>query len=393
MVALVCLVLQGCATWQPPPNPAEQPWRDRAVTQTSQDVTLKAAVLSADECIQLFGDDLNARGIQSVWVEVINGSANSLWLLQSGTDPDYYSPLEVAWPLHGKFAREANARIDDYFNSFAFENPILPGASRSGILFTNPQTLTKLLNVDLLGNRTLVPFTLFLRVPEAWGAREVEDTVSRFNTAVAVDYQDPDAFRAALESLPCYATSAVGGAVGEPLNVVLVGRFEDIASALIRRNYRRNIHELDRHQLVFGAPPDFVLRKTGQGGVPANWLRIWLAPLRFQGRPVVLVQAGRPLGGRFQDPKQAAPKLHPDVDEVRNLLIQDMMYSGGLAQLGFVGGGQQPLEPSLPTAHFRTDGVRAVLVLSIRPRSMSEVDFLDWLPVLQQREAAAAAEE
>jgi hypothetical protein len=396
MVAVICFVylpLQGCATWQPPPTFEGHAWRERAATQSTQNVTIKAAVLSADECIQLFGDDLNARGIQSVWVEVINRSAQPLWLLQSGSDPDYFSPLEVAWPLHQPLSRDANARIDGYFNSFAFENPVPPGAGRSGILFTNPQVTPKVFNVDLLGHRSLIPFTLFLRVPDAGEAQGYEQMVMRLNRAETVDYQDLDTFRAALESLPCCATSATGDSTGDPLNVVLVGRFEDIASAMVRRSYRRNVRDADFRQRLFGAPPHFVLRKSGQGGTPANWLRLWVAPLRFQGRPVLLAQAGRPVGGRFRDSAQPETDLHPDPDEARNLLIQDMMYSGGLDQLGFVGGGNQSVERAATTAHFHTDGVRAVLMLSARPLSLSEVTFLEWLPLLQQREADAAAQE
>ena len=51
-----------------------------------------------------------------------------------------------------------------------------------------------------------------------------------------------------------------------------------------------------------------------------------------------LVQAGRPVGGRFADAEGKDLVLHPDVDEASDLFIQDLLYSGGLAQLGFVAG-------------------------------------------------------
>jgi hypothetical protein len=46
--------------------------------------------------------------------------------------------------------------------------------ARAGILFTNPEHLTKLLNLDLFGRRTLIPFTLFVdgfrsRNVRGWG--------------------------------------------------------------------------------------------------------------------------------------------------------------------------------------------------------------------------------
>lgn len=350
---------------------------------------MNAAILSVEESQRLFGEDLNGRGIQAVWVEIINRSEQTLWLLKSGTDPDYFSPLEVAWPLHRSFAAEANQRIDEYFDSLSFQNPIYAGTTSSGVLFTNPHFRTKVLNVDLLGDRALVPFTVFLPVPEDWADGEFEELVARFHPAVDVDYQDEQAFRAALEALPCCTTSAVPGGVGGPLNVVLVGSFADIASALARRNYRRSLLPADRQQLLHGMPPQFVNRKRGQAGVPANWLRMWLAPMRFRGKQVILVQAGRPVGGRFRD-SEAPLQVHPDVDEVRNLFIQDMIYSGGLAQLGFVSAGRNVAEQQSLESPIHTDGVRAVLVMSVRPRSMSEIEILDWLPVLEQRERAAA---
>ena len=113
----------------------------------------------------MLGTDVTAAGVQPVWIEVRNDTEHVLWLLRAGADPDYFSPLEVAWSAHVKLARETNARIDEHFNQLAFPNPIPAHGTSSGILFTNPQPVTKLLTVDLLGSRMMIPFTLFLPVP------------------------------------------------------------------------------------------------------------------------------------------------------------------------------------------------------------------------------------
>ena len=109
----------------------------------------------------------------------------------------------------------------------------------------------------------------------------------------------------------------------------------DIGAALVRRSYRRDARAQDAAQQVFGRAPDVVLRKQAQAGAPATSLRLWLAPLRFEGRAVYLVQVSRPVGGRFAPRGPGESVLHDDMDEARNLLVQDMMYSGGLARLGF----------------------------------------------------------
>ena len=151
------LVLAGCATWQAPADVGDAALRSRAVTDARRDVHVSAAVLGAADTQRIFGSDLDKTHVQPVWIEVRNGTSQPLWLLRSGTDPDYYSPLEVAWSLHIPLGGGANARIDDFFDNLGFKNPIGPGAVRSGILFTNPERGSKLLNVDLLGRRDADP--------------------------------------------------------------------------------------------------------------------------------------------------------------------------------------------------------------------------------------------
>ena len=318
--ALTCLslTLAGCATWQAPAEVSDAALRSRAVTEARHDVRVSAAVLDAADTRRMLGADLDTTDVQPVWIEVRNGTSQPLWLLRSGTDPDYYSPLEVAWSLHTPFGGSTNARIDDHFDKLALKNPIGPGTTRAGILFTNPDRRTKLLNVDLLGRRTLIPFSLFLPVPDE--AADRGSTLFRYPDAQVVDYTDLAAFRAALERLPCCATDAHGATPGDPLNVVFVGQLADIGAAVVRRNYRRDARADDMAQQVFGRPPDAVLRKQAQASAQSTSMRVWLAPIRFDGRPVYIVQAGRPVGGRFGPRGATDIVLHDDVDEARNLL-------------------------------------------------------------------------
>ena len=193
--------------------------------------------------------------------------------------------------------------------------------------------------------------------------------------------------------MPCCATDAGGSAQGDPLNVVFIGTIADIGAAGIRRSYRRSFYESDMAQRVFGREPYFVARKQAQAGAPATWIRLWVAPMRFDGKPVFVVQVGRPVGGRFAPRDAASIILHDDVDEARNLLIQDMMYSGGLEKLGFVTGVGAAAETlprtALNGARYHTDGLRAVLFFATRPLDLSDVEILDWVPYLE-RDASKA---
>ena len=396
-LAAILMLVCGCATtWQPGADTSADALRARAVTASAQDVRVSAAVLSADDSRRMLGADIPATGVQPVWIEVQNGSRRALWLLRAGVDPDYFSPLEVAWSLHAKLAGDRNAKIDDWFRAQEFTNPILPGETRSGVVFTNPQPKTRVLNVDLVASGLLIPFSLFLPVPGS----EADDIIAKlsglYTEAQVTDYQDAGALREALERLPCCASDARGDPSGEPLNLVVVGELSDLGAAVSRRGFRRNTMQLDDAQRLYGRRPDIVLRKYAQGGAPPTWVRAWLAPLRFQGRPVFVAQVGRPRGGRFvADDDDATRMLHPDVDEARGLLIEDMLYSGGFAKLGFVEGvGAASASAARVTAQgasWYTDGLRAVAFMATRPLGLSDVEILDWAPYLQRRESDAAA--
>jgi hypothetical protein len=225
-----------------------------------------------------------------------------------------------------------------------------------------------------------LPFTLFLPVPDD----PPDDTIKALAShPVDIDNNITtlDALRAALERLPQSTQHATDPAQAGPLNTIVIGHFADIASATVRRGFRNQRNSIDDQQLLFNRPPDFVLRKTGQAGVPANWIRIWVTELYFQDQLVFIAQSGRPIGGRFADPGKL--RLHPDVDEARNLLIQDMIYSGGLAQLGFIEGNS--IAQSANAAYF-TDGLRAVMLFTTRPLALADVELLDWVSLSQGRD-------
>jgi len=393
---ILLIIFAGCATWTAPTNIDDAPLRERAVTATRQDVQVSAAVLGSEDSKRMFGADINKANVQPLWIEVQNRTSQPLWLLRSGTDPDYFSPLEVAWSMHTLLGGATNASIDDHFNKLGFRNPILPGETRTGIVFTNPDRDPKLVNIDLFGNRTLVPFSLFVHVPDDVSDSRLALTLFQYPNTEITDYHDLASLRAAIERLPCCASDQHKTTGADPLNVVVVGNLGDIGAALVRRSYRRNLRDGDLDQWVYGRKPDVVLRKEAQAGVAATSIRAWLTPIRFNGALVYVVQVGRPVGGRFVHGGAAADVLHGDVDEARNFLVQDMMYSGGLDKLGFANGVTPAPEArprtTLNGAPYHTDGLRAVMFFATRPLSFTNVEILDWVPYLERRESAERGE-
>ncbi len=395
LTGLVCLVilLSGCATWTAPSDSGNTLLRARAVTEVGRGVEVSATVLGPEDCIRMLGTDVTENGVQPVWIEVKNDTEHLLWLLRAGADPDYFSPLEVAWSAHVKMARETNARIDEHFSQLAFPNPIPAHGTSSGILFTNPQPVVKLLTVDLLGSKMMIPFTLFLPVPGDVAA--ASGLIHQYAANEVISTDDLGALREALADLPCCGATADGRPVGEPLNVVLIGNPDDIAAALSRRGYRRDESASDASQQVFNRPADLTARKRVKDRASVSWLRMWRAPLSYRDDMVFVAQAGRPIGGRLLEERATQGlRLHADVDEVRNQLIQDFMYSGGLEKLAFVSGvGAVTADQSrsLPGgSRYFTDGRRVALFLSTRPRTFAEVEMLKWEPILPARSAQSA---
>ena len=98
-VAILALAV-ACSTWQAPADFSTSGLRERAQTATRHEIRVSAAVLSAEDRRRMLGVELDKTRVQPVWVEVQNRTADPLLLLRPGTDPDYFSPLEVAWSVH-----------------------------------------------------------------------------------------------------------------------------------------------------------------------------------------------------------------------------------------------------------------------------------------------------
>ena len=162
---VLVLATAGCGSFNPQPleNVA---FKERAETKTEGPLRVTAAVLSAEECEQAFDLDLYDDGIQPIWLEIANSSAEDHWFVRVGLDPDYFAPLEVAYINHYSFSGDANEQMDRYLYEHGMGNYIPSGSTRSGFLFTNLDEGTKSFNVDVIGgDNEITTFTFFIQVP------------------------------------------------------------------------------------------------------------------------------------------------------------------------------------------------------------------------------------
>jgi hypothetical protein len=134
----------------------------------------------------------------------------------------------------------------------------------------------------------------------------------------------------------------------------------------------------------FGRRQDLALQKARDNIHQRNHLRLWLSPMRFQGKPVWVGQISRDIGSRLtiHSPYLTTHKIDPDVDEARIALTEDLAYSQNLAAIGLVSGvgaaTRDTPRKNLTRDPYYTDGFRIVLVFDTRTTSLDEIDFLPW---------------
>ena len=405
MFTFVCstLLVLGCASAFNPKPVEEIQFMKRAQTQQEDGVKVTAAVLTSEESVAKFGTNLYRRNIQPVWLEIENSNDEPLWFLPLGMDPAYFTPLESAYL--GRFAirKSDHDEMDRYFYQRGMASYIAPNDKLSGFVYTNLDEGTKAFNVDIVGeDRVIRNFTFFIPVPGIKVDHQDVDWETLYPETEIKEY-DEAGLREALENLPCCTTNKNGTEQGDPLNIVVVGDLEDVYYAFIRAGwdetetiYRASILKTVRSFLfggryryspvsalyVFGRPQDVALQRARTSIHERNHLRLWLTPMRFEGKMVWIGQISRDIGVRFTRKTITTHKIDPDVDETRNFLIQDLWYSQGLNTFGYVKGvgTASYSEPrgNLTGDPYFTDGLRVVLWVSSKPIAFTDVGLNDW---------------
>ena len=276
------------------PAPACDSFMPRAQTQEQPRAAVTVAVLTSREAKTLFGVDVARRGIQPVFLRIVNRSTESLRLQMVSIDPNYFTPLEAAGVNHFSIGRRLsafgamgwvflpllalvplklvtawlnNARMDDFFREHGFRlGPIAPGETAEGFVFTTLDLGTKAVHVRLtrLGNiQQTIAAAVDVAKAETTATRpalaataSAEPAASDFFftmpvPGIAADYLDRDfaSIRPAasvepctvdtlvsrLEALPPATMNATQSRPGDPVNLVLIGEFETLLSGFAAR--------------------------------------------------------------------------------------------------------------------------------------------------------------
>jgi hypothetical protein len=379
-------------------------FRDRSQSKHDDEVRVTVAVPTAEENQALFSAKLALKEIQPVWVKVENHSDHTYYLISAATDPNYFSANEASFAVHGGLDPSNRKKMENHFRSMSFRNPILPHTAVSGFLFTNLDEGEKLVQIDLIASNKVKFFTFFVQIPGIRVDYQMVDFDRLYPEEETVDL-DLDEFRAALENLPCCTTNQEGTDFGDPLNLVIVGDFLDVASTFARRGWlpaeqtystavwktiksflfgKRYRYSPVSSLYAFGRHQDLARQKPRRSIHERNHLRLWYSPMRFEGKPVFVGQISRDIGVRFTNETwpPVTHKIDPDIDEARHALVEDLLFSQTLARVGFVKGVGRAT-PSRPRENltgdpYFTDGFRVVLILDQGPIPMDGISLIDW---------------
>ena len=391
----------GCASFTVPESPPAL-FMERAEIKESGDVKVRAAVLSEEEAKAHFSTRLPRKHIQPVWLQIENNRDEVLLLNSLALDKDYFSPSEAAWQSRGWGERKTDAKVK-YFYQQHIPLRVPARSTVSGFVYTNLDPSAKSFSVQLHGNDDSLAFDFVMLVPGFEADFMRFDRQERERQEAALPRLNLDELRDYLEALPCCVKGGDEVSPGDPLNLVLIGHGEHVLASLVRRGWDltetltantawktiRSSLFASRYRTspvsplyLFGHPQDAAMQKVRRNVDERNHLRVWRAPVTFEGTPVWVGQISRDIGIKLSSKTLVTHRIDPFVDEARNYIMLDLLGSQFLSYWGHVKGvGRSTMASpryNYTKDPYYTDGLRVVLLLGPEPLSFDQIQPLGW---------------
>jgi len=400
----VACTLTACATTarlEPQPSPAVS---EEAKSAEKDGVRVMADILGDLEAEERFGVDLASRNLQALWIRIENGSPRRLWFLTAALDPDYYTANETALLFSDTLSDAERATLTRFLDEYAPSLAINPGQSTEGFILADRHEGGRYLNIELSGHETLLRFGFAIPVADGYFDFESLSPNRIYPKSERPDLSEAE-LRSALRELPCCTSDASGERNADPLNIAIVGSFEEMMAALARSGWsfthRISLSTVGRliqatlagkpyhvapvsSLYVFGRRQDIALQRARSSISQRNHMRLWLAPYTHGGRSVWVGQISRDIGVKItsKSPTFTTHVIDPYVDEAREYLLQALLHHHSVERFGFVAGiGEAtPENPStnLTDDPYYTDGLRLVVLLARQPIPPHQADNLHW---------------
>jgi len=390
ILVLGCLlfVVSACATRSYHHESTNSfPVRERAITQSKDDISISASVPDADEAEAIFGVPVYKRGIQPVWLEIVNNSPDRIRFAPTGVDPTYFSPLEVSYMHRKGFSKEARAQMDRRFHDSAMPRQIPTGETRSGYVFTHASPGTKSFNIDVYSAGTDYSLAFFLTVPGFIPDHAAIDFETLYKPEEIHDYELAG-FRDALADLPNTSSDQTGQQTGLPYGTVIVADGIDLLKTLLRAGWYETSGMPDADQqakahYMFGRIPDAVFRIKRNSKQDRNELFVWKAPLRVDGKSVWLAQITHFIGQRTQlEQVIFGARIDPNIDVGRSYFLQNLWYAQSLEKAAWLARNDsisiENARTDFNDIRYFTDGYINVIWLSSEPISLLETESVAW---------------
>ncbi|MBT8449692.1 MAG: LssY C-terminal domain-containing protein [Gammaproteobacteria bacterium] len=434
LLLALALLLGGCASHRPylPSVETLNPAFANMQTKTDNEITVSAALLTAEEEIDYLNLDLAEIDLQAVWLRIENKSDNHVWFIRNQLDRDVYSADEVAEMLRDNVADEQFDSFQQHLRNISILISIDAETATQGYLFVPKHEGGRYIDVRLTGDvydATIESTSNQTKLDSVNGLREY-----RFGFAIPLpdgefDYErlhteniysntklpdlSKDEFRKTIESLPCCAKDSDAENNGDPLNVVIVAKSTDLLNSLTRSGWSFT-HRLSLKSVlrlvgatlqgesypvapvsslyVFNRKQDFALQRARRLIDQRNHMRFWLAPFTYQKQQVWVGQVSRDIGIKLtsKSPTFTTHIIDPQVDLTREYLLHSLMAEGFVKEFGFASGAPKAsvMQPSknLTDDPYFSDGKRLVMILSPDPLPIQSIRSLQW-----ERSAAPVA--
>ena len=133
---------------------------------------------------------------------------------------------------------------------------------------------------------------------------------------------------------------------------------------------------------LFDRSQDVAFQKARATVDERNHLRLWRAPVNYEGTPVWVGQISRDIGVKLSSKTFVTHKIDPIVDEARFYVLLDIASSGHLGQAGYTKG-VGPSSPKEPRYNhtddpYYTDGLRLILFLTEDDITYDRIHWYDW---------------
>ncbi len=426
LLALLVLTAVGCATTYAPDRLAAPDELRDVKTRTIGEVSVSVSILIDDQARRHFGVDLARHDLQALWISVRNGSDRRLWFIRNMLDPDFYAAEEVALLVQNQVPSDARVQLAQFLRDESIRSQLAPRTVTQGFMYLPRVEGGRYVDIRLQGDAYLLDsgkppaaagqgasaaaaprelrFDFALPLPDGDFDYERLDT-ARIYPGKSLPDLAVDEFRSTLEQLPCCATDADGRREGDPLNIVIVGKPSDVLNSLSRSGWSFT-HRIDfrtvRREIgaaiegsaypvapvsslyVFGRRQDLALQRARCSIAQRSHMRLWLAPCRFEDRPVWIGQISRDIGVKVtpKSPTLTTHIIDPEVDTTREYLLHSLVTAGFVDRFGFVRGcaAGTPSQPrmNLTGDPYHSDGLRLVIVLAAEPVAPDRIRSLLW---------------